>query len=513
MIRLLHIFLLTAVHRLDTLFAAQLSPPWRILSWFLPWRLLPVRGTRGQRLRRALESIGPIAIKFGQALSTRPDLLPADLVEELGVLRDRAPPFPAEQAQAIVERALGKSTEQLFRHFSREPMASASIAQLHAARLHDGRQVVVKVLRPDVERAIQRDLRLLGAAARMLEALLPGVRRLKPVQVVEEYGAALLRETDLRIEAANTSRLRRNFPASELLYVPRVHWEYCRREVLVMERIRGLQVDDLPALRQCGADLRLLAERGAEIFFTQVFDHNFFHADMHPGNVYVDVENPRAPGYIALDCAVMGSLSDADLYYLARNLLAIFQQDYRLVAELHVECGWAPADTPVHELEAAVQAACEPIFSRPLGEIALAPLLVDLFATARRFDMEAQPSLVLLQKTLLQVEGLGRQLYPELDLWTIGRPFLERWLRRRYAPSALYRRLRRHLPGLLERLPEFPGLLLQELQAGETNRKQLQETARRLARLQARQRRQFRWGVGALLLLLLSLLLWRLFGA
>ncbi len=482
--RLFRILAVAVRYRLDTLFVPFLPRGLRLLFVLSPLQLIPVRTSRSVRLRQALETLGPIAVKFGQALSTRRDLLPEDIARELSCLQDQVPPFPSRQARSIVEASLGAQPEALFRHFEEKPLASASVAQVHAAVLQDGREVVVKVLRPKVEEMVRQDLALLSAAASWLERLLPASRRLRPVAVVEEYRGSLLKELDLRVEAANTSHLRRNFADSPLLYVPEVHWDYSCKDVLVLERIQGVPVDDLASLRAEGVNLRKLAERGAEIFFIQVFHHNFFHADMHPGNVYVSLKTPASPHYIALDCAVIGSLERADLYYLARNLLAIFRRDYREVAELHLECGWVPSHVRLHELETAVRTVCEPLFARPLGEISFGRTLMDLFSVARRFDMEVQPSLMLLQKTLLQVEGLGRQLYPALNLWDIGRPLLEDWLRKRYSAAALYRLLRRRLPGWLERLPELPELLFMELQSAADMRRSLQSQEKRLQRLE-----------------------------
>ena len=414
----------------------------------------PATPASARRLRQALEAIGPLAVKFGQAISTRRDLLPEAMAAELSVLQEQARPFAAEEAVAVIETSLAAPLDDLFRFFDRRPLAAASVAQVHAATLKDGREVVVKVLRPNIERLVERDLKLLGDAARWLRRLAPASARLEPEAVVREYAQAVRDELDLRIEAANTAQLRREFIDSPLLHVPQVHWDLCRRNVLVMERTHGVAVDQIETLRQKGVDMRQLAINGAEIFFIQVFENNFFHADMHPGNVHVNLDNPSNPNYIALDCAVMGNLSDNDLYYLARNMLAIFQRDYRLVAQLHLQCGWVPPHTDLRALEIAVRTVCEPVFAKPLGEISLGHLLVDLFATARRFDMRVQPALVLLQKTLLQIEGLGRQLYPQLNLWDIGQPFLEGWLRRRYSPKTLYDRLSRQLPGMLETLSQ-----------------------------------------------------------
>ena len=450
-------------YRLDTL-AAGLRLPWPLRLPLAALALLPKpRRPRGERLRLALESLGPVFVKFGQTLSTRPDLIPADLCGELQKLQDRVPPFPGDAFADLVTLALGRDPEALFTHFDRQPLASASVAQVHAATLPDGREVVIKAIRPGVRSLIELDCALLLAFAQLLARYSAEARRLRPVEVARDYRTTILDELDLQREAANTAILRRNFAGSPLLLVPRIHWPLTNAQILVMDRIHAVPVTDLDALRRARVDFRVLAERGVEIFFTQVFEHNFFHADMHPGNIFVDVADPLLPRYVAIDCAVIGVLSDSDQYYLARNLLAIFRRDYRQVAELHLLSGWVPEGTPVIELEGAVRTVCEPRFQRPLKDISLAHLLVDLFLIARRFDAEIQPSLVLLQKTLLNIEGLGRQLYPELDLWQTAHPFLERWLRERFKPARLLRGLRRHGPEWLERFPELPQLAYRTL--------------------------------------------------
>ncbi len=463
LLRLLTLFRVGLRYRLDTFFQDDRLPPLARLIR-IPSALLPKPRThRGERLRLALEHLGPVYIKFGQLLSTRPDLIPPDVCDQLGRLQDDVPPFDSGEFTAIIENNLGGKVAELFRHFDSEPLASASVAQVHAAVLQDGREVVVKAIRPGIERVIHTDLDLLFILARWIERISPLGRRLRPVEVVKDYRNTILDELDLKREGANTSLLRRNFADSALLYVPAVHWPLTNEKVLVMERIYALPVTDLAELRRRGTDFRVLAERGVEIFFTQVFDHNFFHADMHPGNIFVDASNPRLPRYLAVDCAVIGSLSDEDRYYLARNLLAIFRRDYRQVAELHVLSGWVPPETPVNEFEAAIRTVCEPVFERPLREISFAQILVSLFRTAQRFDMEVQPSLVLLQKTLINVEGLGRQLYPDLDLWTTAHPFLEKWLRDRVSPGAMVNTLKRHGPEWLEQFPRVPQLVYQSL--------------------------------------------------
>lgn len=462
--RLLRILRVAMTHRLDTFLDTASLP----LGARLGLRALGLGGStdtpRGERLRQALEDLGPVFIKFGQLLSTRRDLLPPDIADSLAQLQDRVAPFDESRAAALIETALEAPLAEVFAEFENRPLASASVAQVHGAVLHDGSRVVVKVLRPDIEAVIRQDIGLLYLIARLVRRYLSDGRRLRPVEVVADYEQTILDELDLRREAANASQLRRNFADSPLVHVPQVYWDYTRSNVMVSERISGIPVTDIPALRAAGTDLKLLAERGVEIFFTQVFRDNFFHADMHPGNIFVDASDPADPRYIAVDCAIVGSLSDADQYYLARNLLAVFHRDYRLVAELHVECGWVAPETRVQDFESAMRAVCEPVFERPLSDISFGQLLIYLFDTARRFDMEVQPSLVLLQKTLLNIEGLGRELYPQLNLWDTAQPYLEEWMRERYSPQQVARRLQRQLPSWLEQLPRVPDAVLDSLQ-------------------------------------------------
>ncbi len=453
-LRLAHINLVLLRHGLDeVVLATHLFRPLRFLIYLSPWYWLHRdRGTYPERIRRALEDLGPIFIKFGQILSTRRDLLPDDLANELAKLQDRVPPFPGGQARTIIEKAYGQPVGELLDAFDEQPLASASVAQVHTAQLKNGTPVVVKVLRPGIEKIIRRDVDLLFTIARLAEKYWKEGRRLRPVEVIEEYEKTIFDELDLMREAANASQLRRNFTGSKVLYVPEIYWDLARQNVLVMERIHGTPVGDVEELRRQGISMKLLGERGVEIFFTQVFQYNFFHADMHPGNIFVE-PNGR---YIAVDFGIMGTLTEADKRYLAENLLAFFNRDYKRVAELHVQSGWVPKSTRVEEFEAAIRTVCEPIFEKPLSEISFGHFLLRLFQTARRFDMEVQPQLVLLQKTLLNIEGLGRMLYPQLDLWTTAKPFLERWMSEQIGHRALLRKMKENLPLIVEHLPDLP---------------------------------------------------------
>ena len=471
-LRLARINFVLARHGLDEIvLAAHIFRPIRFLIYFSPFYWLRRRDApRGERVRLALEDLGPIFVKLGQMLSTRRDLLPHDIADELAKLQDRVPPFPGREAREVVERTLGKPVGELFQEFSEVPLASASIAQVHAARLKDGREVVVKVLRPGVQRIIRSDLDLLYLIAGLAERYWRDARRLRPREVVSEYEKTILDELDLMREAANAAQLRRNFEGSILLYVPEVHWPLTRHNVMVMERIRGVPVSDIATLTAHGTDMQKLAENGVEIFFTQVFKHNFFHADMHPGNIFVNVDDPKDPHYVAVDFGIVGTLTPRDQQYLAENFLAFFNRDYRRVAVLHVKSGWVPADTRVNEFESAIRTVCEPIFNRPLKDISFGQLLVRLFQTARRFNMEVQPQLVLLQKTLLNIEGLGRELYPDLDLWKTAKPLLEDWVREQMGLKTTFKRLRAGLPAMRELLLETPGrinTILQQLSEGK----------------------------------------------
>lgn len=466
-VRMLRINWVLMKHGLDDIiFTTHLFRPFRLVIYIFPWNWFRrKRKPRAVRMREALEDLGPIFIKFGQMLSTRRDLLADDIADELERLQDNVPPFPNKQAKQIIEKAYGNSVEELFQSFEEQPLASASIAQVHGAVLNTGEDVVIKVLRPDVMPVIKRDISLLFIIAELAAKYSSQLRRLRPVEVVEEYEKTILDELDLMREAANASQLRRNFEGSNDLYVPMIHWDFVRKNVLIMERVYGTPIRDTQSLVDQGTDMERLAAMGVEIFFTQVFSHNFFHADMHPGNIFVDTENPKAPKYIAVDFGIMGTLSQVDKRYLAENFLAFFQRDYYKVAKLHVESGWVPAHTRVDEFESAIRSVCEPIFEKPLKEISFGQLLLRLFQTARRFNMEVQPQLVLLQKTLLNIEGLGRQLYPDLDLWKTAKPFLEQWMEEQVGAKAMLRNLKEDMPYMIEKLPEMPGLVYKSLKA------------------------------------------------
>lgn len=507
LLRLIRINIVLLRHGLDdVILATHVFRPLRFVKLFMPWTWLRrQQRSRGERIRLALEDLGPIFVKFGQILSTRRDLLPADIAIELARLQDRVPPFPGNQAKAIVAEAYGEPIENTFAAFDETVLASASIAQVHPATLRDGREVIVKVVRPGIERTIEEDLRLLYTVAQLTERYWSLGRRLHPVQVVSEFDKTIHDELDLVREASNASQLGRNFEGSELVYVPAIYWPGTRPNVMVMERIHGIQISDVERLKSQGVDLKALAERGVEIFFTQVFRDSFFHADMHPGNVFVDPDPSRTerPRYMAIDFGIMGSLDPVDHHYLAENFLAFFNRDYRRVAELHVESGWVPAGTRVDEFEGAIRAVCEPIFERPLSEISFGALLLRLFQTGRRFDMEIQPQLVLLQKTLLAVEGLGRDLYPDLDLWSTAKPFMERWMRQRMGMRQFVRSVRRELPRWSEQLPYLPKRLDDALDELSAARRQLDAQNEEMAALRQavreNGRRQFAGTIGAAL--------------
>jgi len=460
--RLLQIQRALVRHRLDEFVrATHMYRPLRYLYYFSPWTWFQrsIGGSRGERLRLALEELGPIFVKFGQALSTRRDLLPVDVADELAKLQDSVPPFSGEIAMAMIERTFGKPLNEIFGSFESTPLAAASIAQVHAAALKNGDDVVVKVLRPGMREVIDLDLEVLDALAGLAHEYWVEARPVRPIEVVREYRKTVTDELDLMREAGNASQLKRNFAGSPLLYVPQIHWDYCRQNVMVMERIRGVIVSQVEELRARGTDIAKLAENGVEIFFTQVFRHNFFHADMHPGNIFVQIDDPKNPRYAAVDFGIVGTLQPRDQHYLAENFMAFFNRDYGRIAQLHIESGWVPKGTRVDELESAVRTVCEPIYNKPLKEISFAQVLLRLFETARRFDMQVQPQLILLQKTLFNIEGLGRQLYPELDLWKTAQPVLSEWMRERTRPRTILKEIRAHLPDALMSLRQVPQIL------------------------------------------------------
>ncbi|MCR1566812.1 ubiquinone biosynthesis regulatory protein kinase UbiB [Mixta sp.] len=474
---------------------------WRRGVFWLPNRHKDLE--LGVRLRMALEELGPVWIKFGQMMSTRRDLFPSQIADQLAILQDRVAPFDGARAKEQIEKSLGGPVESWFDDFDITPLASASIAQVHTATLKEnGKAVVIKVIRPDILPVIKADMRLIYRLARWLPRLMPASRRLRPVEVVADYEKTLIDELNLLREAANAIQLRRNFENSNMLYVPEVYSDYCSEGMLVMERIYGIPVNDVVALEQHGVNMRLLAERGVQVFFTQVFRDSFFHADMHPGNIFVSYEHPHDPLYIGIDCGIVGSLNKADKRYLAENFIAFFNRDYRKVAELHVDSGWVPADTNVEDFEFAIRTVCEPIFEKPLAEISFGHVLLNLFNTARRFNMEVQPQLVLLQKTLLYIEGVGRQLYPQLDLWKTAKPFLEDWIKDQVGIPAIIRSVKEKAPFWAERLPELPDLFYDSMR----QHKRLQHSVDRLANeLSVQRERQhqsrYLFGIGATLLL------------
>ena len=461
LVRLLQIQRALVRHGLDDFVrATHLYRPFRFLVYLSPWTWFQrsIGITRGERLRLALEELGPIFVKFGQALSTRRDLLPADIADELAKLQDRVPPFDSAVAIASIEKTFGRPIGEIFGSFEPKPLAAASIAQVHVATLKNGGEVVVKILRPGMREVIDLDLEVLDYLAKLADEYWIEARRLRPIELVREYRKTILDELDLLREAGNAAQLKRNFAGSPLLYVPEVYWDYCRVDVMVMERIHGVIVNDLEQLRARGTNIRRLAENGVEIFFTQVFRDNFFHADMHPGNIFVQIDDPQNPRYAAVDFGIVGTLQARDQHYLAENFMAFFDRDYARIAALHIESGWVPRGTRADELESAVRTVCEPIFNKPLKEISFAQVLLRLFETARRFDMQVQPQLILLQKTLFNIEGLGRQLYPELDLWQTAQPYLRRWMRERMSPRTVLRRVRAQLPDILVALQQVPQI-------------------------------------------------------
>jgi ubiquinone biosynthesis protein len=459
--RLLKISAILARYRLDEfLEATHLYRPMTLLRVLAPWGARGVADKpRGERLRLALYEMGPIYVKFGQIISTRRDLVPPDIADELAQLQDRVPPFPGAEAQAIVEQALGQPVAELFASFNPEPLASASIAQVHEATLPDGREVVIKVVRPGIRRQIRRDIDLLMVVAGLAEKYWESGARVKPTEFVREFEMFIFDELDMIREAANASALRHNFEGSTELYVPEIHWPYCKERVLVMERIHGIPISDVKALREAGVNMEKLAKTGIRVFYTQVFRDNLFHADMHPGNIFVDVSDPENASYIALDFGIVASLSEKDLYFISENFMAMFNRDYLRVALLHQEAGWVPHDTRLEELEASIRAVGEPAFARPLNEISFGELMLKLFEVAYRFKLNIQPQLIMLQKTLLNIEGLGRELFPDLDVLEASKPELERILREKHGFDSAAKELRERLPVWLSKAPDMPGLL------------------------------------------------------
>jgi len=461
MFRLLTIQRVLVKYSLDDIIKeTHLLRPLRFLFYLAPRqrdRSAPI----GERIRLALEELGPIFVKFGQAISTRRDLLPPDIADELAKLQDAVPPFPASQAIEILNAAYEKGVDEVFKRFDAEPLAAASIAQVHTAQLQDGTEVIVKLLRPGVQEQIESDLAVLRLVAGLADRYWEHGKRLRPLEIVDEYEHTVLDELDLMREAANSAQLKRNFEGSDQLYVPEIYWDYCRPEAMVQERIYGTPISDMETLRAAGTDIQRLAENGVEIFFTQVFRHNFFHADMHPGNIFVITTDPQHPRYAAVDFGIVGTLNPEDQRYLAENFLAFFDRDYYRIAKLHLDSGWVPPGTRVDQLEAAVRTVCEPIFNKPLAEISFAQVLMRLFRVAQRFNVELQPQLILLHKTLFNIEGLGRQLYPELDLWKTAHPVLKRWMDEQVGGRALLKDVRQNLPQLRDAMRELPAILRQ----------------------------------------------------
>jgi len=484
--RLIQINHVLAKHRLDELIqTTHILRPLRYLSSLSPYRWTHNTDlARGERLRLALQDLGPIFVKFGQMLSTRRDLLPDDIADELAKLQDQVAPFPNEQALALIQQAYGdQSLDDLFSHIDQQPLASASIAQVHAATLIDGSDVILKIVRPNIDRVIRRDIDLLYTLASLVERYWSDGKRLRPIDVVAELEKNLFDELDMLREAASASQLRRNFADSQQLYIPEINWQLTTKSILVQERIYGIPISDIEQLNANNVNMEQLAGIGVEIFFTQAFKHGFFHADMHPGNIMVDVTNPKQPRYIAIDFGIMGTLAPDDQHYLADNFLAFFNHDYRRVAELHVQSGWVPANTRIDEFEAAIRSVCEPIFAKPLKEISFSQLLLRLFQTARRFNMEVQPQLVLLQKTLLNIEGLGRQLYPDLDLWQTAKPILEQWMHEKMGWQAALKTLQQEAPNWAQTLPKLPRQFNELMQQAQDGKLQMQLTSADLKKL------------------------------
>ncbi|MBQ76432.1 MAG: ubiquinone biosynthesis regulatory protein kinase UbiB [Gammaproteobacteria bacterium] len=497
LLRIARILRVSLRHRVDLLLPDNLNLPLWARILMKPLMLLPrPKASEGVCLRLTFEELGPVFVKFGQILSTRKDLFSDDMSLELEKLQEQVPPFDSRIAIEIIEQSIGEKIPAVFSSFSETPLASASVAQVHLATLHSGEEVVVKVIRPGVEKTIKQDLDIMFFLAKLVEQIWRDGKRLHPVEIVKDYEQTILNELNLQLEASNTTRLSQLWEHTDKLYVPEIYWDYTSQNVMVMERIHGVRASDIETLKANKVNLRKLSHLGVEIFFTQVFVDNFFHADMHPGNVFVDISDPENPNYIALDCAIIGSLTETDKDYLAKNLIAFFNQDYHEVARLHVASGWVPKGTDVFEFEAVIRAVCEPIFQKPIKDISFGKLIVSLFQTARQFDMEVQPQLVLLQKTLLNVEGLGRQIYDELDLWETAAPLMERWMSQRVGFRAILKSISEKAPHWLNQLPEVPDLAfsaLTELKDLGDNTRQQTNTLLRLEQEITRQSRQNRY--------------------
>ena len=462
-------------------------------------RKISKNSSLGERIRRALEELGPIFVKFGQVVSTRRDLLPEEIADELAKLQDQVTPFSKSQAQEILNTAYDKSIDQIFKKIDDEPLAAASIAQVHSAKLSDGKNVIIKILRPDIQVQIEKDISALYIIARSLESFWSESEQVKPTEIVKEYEKTIINELNLKREAANAARLKKNFSKSEMLYVPEIYWDYCRTNILVQERIYGTPIRDIDTLKKQKTNIKALAENGVEIFFTQVFRHNFFHADMHPGNIFVQIEDPDSPKYAAVDFGIIGTLTKDDQYYLAENFLAFFEGDYNKIAQLHIDSGWVPSETRVDEFEIAIRTVCEPIFNKPLSDISFANVLISLFNTARQFNMEVQPQLILLQKTLFNIEGLGRQLYPELDLWKTAYPVLKEWMNEQIGFKSVASDFKKNLPLFRQTARDFPKIIKRFSSQAEIENENRQNIAE-LKKQFIRQKEQFFFlGVGATL--------------
>ena len=497
--RLIRINSILLKHGLTRPVVAKGPAVFRYLSYLNPWSFKNDSDSRGKSIRIALEQLGPIFVKFGQLLSTRRDLLPDDIADELAKLQDQVPPFPGSQAKKIIERELNKPVLDAFATFDETPLASASIAQVHAATLHDGSEVIIKVLRPDILKTIRHDIALMYFAAKITQRLSKRARRLRISELVAEFEQTIIDELDLMREAGNASQLRRNFENSPMMYVPKIYWPYARNTIMVMERIHGIRISDIDLLKAANTNMKKLAEYGVEIFFTQVLRDSFFHADMHPGNLFVDVHDPQNPKYLGVDFGIMGTLAPEDQHYLSANLLAFFQRDYRKVAVLHVESGWVPADTRVDQFESAIRTVCEPIFERPLKDISFGSLLLNLFRTAERFDMKLQPQLMLLQKTLLSIEGLGRQLYPDLDLWHTAKPFLEKFVRSQNGIVEVAKTALKNMPQMVEKLIKTPEILFDVLEQTQWQQRINRQQMPKVKPKRKNSKRSFLFGAGSTL--------------